>query len=123
MKGAPSPKIDHIFCSKDVKALKAEVVKQGPSDHYPVTAVLRLEPVDLGLSPRVVEDAQLALAARGFLPGSVDGRMNPGTRRAIARVSGEKQADDRREPVPADCEKPAQAALGLKASKDIFPGA
>ena len=85
MEGMPSPKIDHIFCSNNITALKAEVVKQGPSDHYPVTAVLRPEPGDLGLSRRVVEDAQLILAARGFIPGSVDGVMNAGTRRAIAQ--------------------------------------
>lgn len=91
MKGMPSPKIDHIFCSKDISALKAEVVKQGPSDHYPVTAVLRLDPGDLGLSRQVIESAQLALAARGCIPGSVDGAMDAGTRRAIAQYQAKNK--------------------------------
>ena len=81
----PNPKIDHIFHSAGFKSLFATVVQQGQSDHFPVLAVLELRPLDAGLPRRVVENAQLALAARGYIPGSVDGVMDPGTRRAIAR--------------------------------------
>ena len=91
MKDMPSPKIDHIFHSKNIRSLGAAVVKQGPSDHYPVTALLRLEPDDLGVSRQVIEEAQLVLAARGFIPGSVDGVMNPGTRRAIAQYQAKNK--------------------------------
>jgi endonuclease/exonuclease/phosphatase family metal-dependent hydrolase len=88
-KDMPSPKIDHIFHSKGISAVEANVVKEGPSDHYPVTAVLKFDPDDAALSRQVIEAAQLALAARGFIPGSVDGVMEPGTRRAIAQYQAQ----------------------------------
>ena len=37
-----NPRIDFLFHSPDIKTLKAEVVKAGPSDHYPVKAVFGL---------------------------------------------------------------------------------
>ena len=37
-----NPRSDYIFYSPGVKCIKAEVVKTGPSDHYPVKAVFGL---------------------------------------------------------------------------------
>jgi endonuclease/exonuclease/phosphatase family metal-dependent hydrolase len=38
-----NPRIDFLFHSPAIKRLRAEVVKTGPSDHYPVKAVFGLE--------------------------------------------------------------------------------
>ena len=36
------PRIDFIFHSPDIKRLQADVIKKGPSDHYPVMAVFKI---------------------------------------------------------------------------------
>ncbi len=89
--GLPDPKIDHIFLGGGVKASRAWVVKDGPSDHYPVAATLELPlPADRGLAPRRAALAQAVLAGRGFLPGNVEGNLDPATRRAVAQYQAQQ---------------------------------
>ena len=37
------PRIDFLFHSSAIKRHRADVIKKGPSDHYPVTAIFELE--------------------------------------------------------------------------------
>ncbi|KMY66540.1 hypothetical protein AAU61_15460 [Desulfocarbo indianensis] len=81
----PSPKIDHIFHGQGMKALSAQVVEDGPSDHYPVTALLALQVSGHGLGPGEIKSAQETLRGLGLGSLQPSGEMDPATRRAIAR--------------------------------------
>jgi endonuclease/exonuclease/phosphatase family metal-dependent hydrolase len=81
---APNPKIDHIFHSQSLASLSARVVQEGPSDHYPVTAVLRLPVRDLVRAPEEVRRLQQRLARAGLYAGEATGELDPATRRALA---------------------------------------
>ena len=37
------PRIDFLFHSPAIKRHRADVIKKGPSDHYPVTAIFKLK--------------------------------------------------------------------------------
>jgi len=80
----PSPRIDHIFHSKGLKVLRAEVVEEGYSDHYPVLAVMAINVRDfVGHGPELVS-AQQRLAKLGMLKAAASGEMDPETRQALA---------------------------------------
>ena len=84
--GRPSPKIDHIFHSPALKVLKAFVVQEGPSDHFPVVADFSIPPSpDRSLPKKKIQLAQSMLVARKFFPGNMDGYLDPRTRVAIAQ--------------------------------------
>ena len=89
--GKPSPKIDHIFHSKPIRTLKAFVVNEGTSDHYPVVADFALPAArDRSLPKKQIQLAQSMLVARRFFPGNVDGYLDPRTRVAIAQYQFSK---------------------------------
>ena len=85
-RGRPSPKIDHIFHSPALKVLKAFVVQEGTSDHFPVVADFSIPPAaDRSLPKKQIQLAQSMLVARHFFPGNLDGYLDPRTRVAIAQ--------------------------------------
>ena len=81
----PSPKIDHIFHSQAIRSLQAYVVEKGPSDHYPVVAILALQVPSSGLTAPEIKRVQALLQAKGLGPAKLSGEMDPPTRRAISR--------------------------------------
>lgn len=83
-KDMPSPKIDHIFHSQGLTAVKAYVVEQGPSDHFPVVALLAMEVPNNRLGAAEIKQAQSKLQALGMGPKLINGEIDPPTRRAIA---------------------------------------
>jgi endonuclease/exonuclease/phosphatase family metal-dependent hydrolase len=84
-KDLPSPKIDHIFHGQGIKTVKAYVVKQGPSDHYPVVALLAMQVPNNSLGAAEIKKAQAILQSHGLGPKALSGEMDPPTRRAVAR--------------------------------------
>jgi endonuclease/exonuclease/phosphatase family metal-dependent hydrolase len=80
----PNPKLDHIFHSPALAALSARVLRTGPSDHYPVVAILRLQVRDAVSGPDDIRRLQEALARLGLLKGRATGELDPPTRRALA---------------------------------------
>jgi endonuclease/exonuclease/phosphatase family metal-dependent hydrolase len=84
-KDMPSPKIDHIFHGQGLQTIKAYVVEQGPSDHFPVAALLAMKVPNTNLGPAEIKRAQSILQALGLGPKLINGDMDPSTRRSIAR--------------------------------------
>lgn len=84
-KDMPSPKIDHIFHGQGLNTIKAYVVEEGPSDHFPVVALLAMKVPNNELGPAETKQAQSLLQALGMGPKLLSGEMDPPTRRAVAR--------------------------------------
>lgn len=80
------PKIDHIFHSPNIHVRQAAVIERGPSDHFPVTAVMEIDPgcfagqIDAG----DLKKAQSVLSRLGLYQGAIDAVPGPRTRKAVA---------------------------------------